>query len=402
MLPLFTYYSNHKPAGMKLCEIIRVYLCAPFLVAENYFGRKMNGGQNMQGERQIEKNEIITKSETMISKPKIPLVFISHDTRDYELAECFSRLLSSVSAGVLKSFRSSDKKGSQGIEYGVEWFPEIMKKLDDASDVVCLLTKHSVDRPWILYEAGVAKGKLNTKLLGVSIGISLNIANNGPFAQFQNCADDEDSLSKLIMQLVKRVPNSEPDIDVIKAQVNVFLIKAKEIVSNLPEISSSETKGKNDGLQEAVAKLFEEIKLMYSELPARIGKRIQPENSRLRFARINPGMIEELLYTFRNKNTGFLIALSLLKNDFPWLFEMGNDLIKLSKRRSGIELKKAVNDFRNVLEFTFEHPMMRDNFRNSKVFREFRECYYIFMKYIERMLMDNNFEDENYMDAEAK
>lgn len=59
-----------------------------------------------------------------------------------------------------------------------------MKKLDDASDVVCLLTKHSVDRPWILYEAGVAKGKLNTKLLGVSIGIPLNIANNGPFAQF--------------------------------------------------------------------------------------------------------------------------------------------------------------------------------------------------------------------------
>lgn len=205
------------------------------------------------------------------------------------------------------------------------------------------------------------------------------------------------------MQLVKRIPNSEPDIDVIKAQVNVFLIKVKEIVSNLPEISSSETEGKNDGLQEsAVAKLFEEIKLMYSELPARIGKRIQPENSRLRFVRMNPGMIEELLYTFRNKNTGFLIALSLLKNDSPWLFEMGNDLIKLSKRRSASELKKAVSDFRNVLEFTFEHPMMRDNFHNSKVSREFRECYHIFMKYVERMLMDNDFEDENYMDAEAK
>jgi hypothetical protein len=55
------------------------------------------------------------------------LVFISHDSRDAELAEAFSKLLSSVSAGVLKSFRSSDRKGAQGIEYGTEWYPELMK-----------------------------------------------------------------------------------------------------------------------------------------------------------------------------------------------------------------------------------------------------------------------------------
>ena len=85
------------------------------------------------------------------------LVFISHDSRDAELAEAFSKLLSSVSAGVLKSFRSSDRKGSQGIEYGTEWYPELMKKLNAASDVVCLLTQRSLERPWILYEAGVAK-----------------------------------------------------------------------------------------------------------------------------------------------------------------------------------------------------------------------------------------------------
>ena len=48
------------------------------------------------------------------------LVFISHDSRDAELAEAFSKLLSSVSAGVLKSFRSSDRRGTQGIEYGTE------------------------------------------------------------------------------------------------------------------------------------------------------------------------------------------------------------------------------------------------------------------------------------------
>ncbi|MGH8538698.1 MAG: hypothetical protein ACREXM_20220 [Gammaproteobacteria bacterium] len=50
-----------------------------------------------------------------------PLVFISHDSRDADLAEAFGNLLTDASGGILKSFRSSDRKGTAGIEYGQEW-----------------------------------------------------------------------------------------------------------------------------------------------------------------------------------------------------------------------------------------------------------------------------------------
>lgn len=73
------------------------------------------------------------------------LVFISHDSRDADLAESFANLLSDVSGGTLKSFRSSDKKGTSGIEFGTEWYSAIMSQLGDATDVVALLTQHSVD-----------------------------------------------------------------------------------------------------------------------------------------------------------------------------------------------------------------------------------------------------------------
>ena len=49
--------------------------------------------------------------ETEIMGSSNPLVFISHDSRDAELAEAFGKLLKSVSAGMIKTFRSSDKKG---------------------------------------------------------------------------------------------------------------------------------------------------------------------------------------------------------------------------------------------------------------------------------------------------
>ena len=65
--------------------------------------------------KQVKLSELLTSQANS-------LVFISHDSRDDELAKAFSKLLSSVSAGVLKSFRSSDRRGSQGIAYGTEWY----------------------------------------------------------------------------------------------------------------------------------------------------------------------------------------------------------------------------------------------------------------------------------------
>jgi hypothetical protein len=130
-----------------------------------------------------------------------PLVFISHDTRDADLAEAFGNLLTDASGGFLKSFRSSDRKGTAGIEYGQEWYRAIMQKLNDATDVVALLTTHSVNRPWILYEAGVAKGKLtdNDRVLGIALGVSLDEAATGPFAQFQNSPDEENAITGLVL-----------------------------------------------------------------------------------------------------------------------------------------------------------------------------------------------------------
>jgi hypothetical protein len=72
-----------------------------------------------------------------------PLVFISHDTRDAELADAFSKLLKSVSAGMIKTFHSSDKKGADAIDFGDEWYKRLMEKLQLTSDVVCLFTEDS-------------------------------------------------------------------------------------------------------------------------------------------------------------------------------------------------------------------------------------------------------------------
>lgn len=299
-----------------------------------------------------------------IAKSANPLVFISHDTRDAELAEAFSNLLKSVSAGVLKSFRTSDRRGNQGIEYGVEWYPEIIKNIQGASDVVCLLTKRSVDRPWILFEAGMAKGKLDTPILGVALGIELKDASSGPFAQFQNCSDDEDSLTKLVFQLVNRIPNSEPDKDTIKFQVGKFRNSIEEIIKRLDGSVTSEAGKKSTSnvkeIENSSAKLFEEIKIMFQDLPSRI-ERASPADVRRRKRRFHPAMLEEMMHFSKNPKFGLKMALSLYREKMPWIYDEGIVLLsKLEASKTPLTTKRVLQEFEELLMLSTRNPFIEE------------------------------------------
>ena len=234
------------------------------------------------------------------ARPKA-LVFVSHDSREADIAEAFANLLSDVSAGTLKSFRSSDKKGNAGIEFGAEWYTSIMSQLDDATDVVALLTARSIDRPWILYEAGVAKGKLGTTVLGLALGVPLEKVSTGPFGQFQNCADDEDSLTKLVIQLLQRNPNAAPREEAVRMHIKLFIDYLSKVLATKqkkPADAASDEQG--------VAKLFEEVKAMVRELPERVDDRVRNASRKIQgrgLRRFHPKMLEEFLGTNLLPNT---------------------------------------------------------------------------------------------------
>jgi len=295
------------------------------------------------------------------------LVFISHDSRDAELAEAFANLLSDVSAGTLKSFRSSDKKGTSGIEFGTEWYKAIMSQLGDATDVVALLTQHSIDRPWILYEAGVAKGKLDTNVLGIALGVPLEKVSSGPFGQFQNCGDDEDSLTKLVVQLIRRNPDASPREEAVRVQVRVFLEGVKKLLA---------LKGKpvaHVGTDDSsVAKLFEEVKVMVRELPERVDDRVRSVTKRggmRRSRRIHPMMFEELLFhpSLRESSHGSAVAwlmfISVLREDFPWLYELGLEMYHALRDGDTKKIAEARNNLMVILDVTTHGPIFHEMYR---------------------------------------
>jgi hypothetical protein len=265
-------------------------------------------------------------------KSSSPLIFISHDSRDAELAEAFSELLGSVSSGMLESFRSSDKKGTEGIEFGDDWYKRVMLKLGDASDVVCLLTERSLERPWILYEAGVAKGKSDTSVFGIALGIPLNSVGVGPFYRFENCDDDEDSLTKLVMQLTSRVPKLKPHGNVVKTQVQTFKATADKILSSLA-VPGAEAEEKPPSA-DATAKQLEELKVMFREMPSLLehllADNIGVSRSRKK-RRFHPMMFEKMMdmgEIDKSGPVGILVFASLVRDEIPWLYEIAMEAFR--------------------------------------------------------------------------
>lgn len=163
------------------------------------------------------------RGDQTLGAPKGPMVFISHDARDHEMAAAFEGLLRNVSGGIIKSFRSSDKEGRSGVAFGTEWYSAVIEGLKTATDLVALLTPRSVGRPWILYEVGYAKGTRNIPATGLAIGLTLSQTSVGPFSQFQNCLANEAELTTLMVEMLQRNLDADPSRDAIAVHVKVFL-----------------------------------------------------------------------------------------------------------------------------------------------------------------------------------
>jgi hypothetical protein len=282
-------------------------------------------------------------ADTLSATTGAPLVFISHDARDAELAEAFSKLLKSVSAGMIKTFRSSDKKGADGIDFGDEWYKRLMERLQSTSDVVCLFTERSLERPWILFEAGVAKGKLNTPVVGVALGVPLNRVSKGPFYQFQNMDDSEGDLTKLVSQLARRVPGLELDNDVVKAQVGTFKTAEATILKAMM-VGEGTEETKEEASDSSLVKLVEEMKALPSRVAERLAEFGDPVRRR-RMRRFHPMMFEELLHISGNPGdpVGILMAASTVRDDAPWLYELALEAYKAVKSgdREAVEFELA-------------------------------------------------------------
>src|SRR5437868_15488724 len=97
--------------------------------------------------------------------------------------------------------------------------------------------------------------------------------------------------------------------------------KVKSVLATLDGVTDEQDQETID--ESSVAKLFEEVKVMFQDLPSRIEGQIDPLRHRRR-RRLHPMMVEELMHmTKPDDPIGLLATLGLFREDMPWLYELG-------------------------------------------------------------------------------
>jgi len=214
------------------------------------------------------------------------------------------------------------------------------------------------------------------------MGIQHSVAFTGPFAQFQNNDGSIDSITKLVLDLVRKVPGLDPSQPHVEQLVQEFHKKSIEIIAQTQKTPKTSAQEANDNI---IAKLFEEVKIMFESLPSRIENRLEPDLKRKR-KKLHPMMLQELMHfsmEIKNPSIAFLMLISIYKDDLPWIYEMGLETYRSLKAfKTSTEKRKQLINFAKILEMT-GHPIIRDIYGKSNenifFYEETRHIIYDFI-----------------------
>lgn len=136
------------------------------------------------------------------------------------------------------------------------------------------------------------------------------------------------------------------------------------------------------------SKLYKEFQMMMDELTSKIN-RLDPDYKRGR-RKYQPMMFEEIMHMgmeMEDPNLSFLMMISFIKDDFPWIYEIGLETYRgLKLTKSKTEKRKLVEGFERAMEIT-GHPMMREFYGKSEDMYMFSKDIRHFMhRYLDRYL----------------
>ena len=306
---------------------------------------------------------------------------------------------------------------SEDIDKGARWSTDIAKELEDSNFGILCVTKENLHAPWLSFEAGALSKTMDKSFVTPFLFDIKRSEVNGPILQFQSTIFEKDDIKKLIHTLNKACgesgisetmldkafevwyPTLEQELNELKeadesTDVDTEKIKgtySSEIIEEILELSRDNQKllrNPDSKLSESIEGLKQRIETIQSRMDRSL------EMDERRFSRKYKSMfMEEFMHSVLpscQKQYGFLIVLSIFRDDFPWIYNLGKELIDIIQSKVDIKVKReSMDDFRRILEFTCEHPMMRDvYFRKKDSMMILKDMQYILFNILKELELE--------------
>lgn len=316
-------------------------------------------------------------------------VFISWSgTKSHKVGLTFREWLPSVIQSLEPYVSSED------IDKGARWSSDIAKELEDSTFGILCVTKDNLLAPWLSFEAGALSKTMDKSFVTPFLFDIKRAEVNGPILQFQSTVFEKDDVKKLLHTLNKACgesgisqpmldkafdvwyPTLEESLNKIKAESGedsestkiTTEIESTPIIEEILELSRDNQKLLRNP-DSKVSESIEDVKNRLDFIVSRFERNLDIDERRMS-KKYKVMFVDELTHSILprcQKQYGFLIALSFFREDFPWIYNMGKELVDIIRSDVSHEVKReSMNDFKRLLEFTCEHPMMREMYGRRK------------------------------------
>lgn len=284
---------------------------------------------------------------------------------------------------------------SEDIEKGSRWNTDIAQELKESTFGIICVTKDNLTAPWLNFEAGaLSKTIENSYVAPFLFDVKPSELKGSPISQFQATSFTREDLSRLLGTLNAATGNSLSEQKLTRA----FEVWYPDLEKSLSDLRSEPTETEEESpavvqpdiLEELLemsrntqrllgntdAKLYNNIEQLQKNVEEAISKnnKLLDMDSRRYSRKMHPMFVEEMFYMLRSEGEpsnifpyNLLIILSVYRDDFPWLYDAGSELVKVIQSNSQKKSKiMAVEKFQKILEFTSGHPIMRKSFCYNK------------------------------------
>jgi hypothetical protein len=241
------------------------------------------------------------------------------------------------------------------IDAGERWANVIAKELETTKFGIICITRENLTSPWILFEAGaLAKSLQEGRVIPLLLDIEFKDI-TGPLAQFQAKKVEKTGLNDVVTS-VNQFSETKLAEARLAPQFETLWPALETKVAAIPKTTApaKQNRPQHEILEELVSSI-RGLDMRFRETDE------ESPRWRRRRTRFHPMMLEEMFHFMDvkpNDPVGFLMVASMLREDFPWIYELGVDAYRISLAGKSEKAREAQQRFAKACRALRRGPFM--------------------------------------------
>lgn len=234
---------------------------------------------------------------------------------------------------------------------GERWAQVVASELESSNFGIICITPENLNSPWILFEAGaLAKSLQGAKVIPLLLNLEFSDI-SGPMAQFQAKKVDRGGLAEVINSINQSTDQAVPE-DRAKQLFTALWPSLEEQIGTIPNQAPSEKhmRPQHEILEELVQGV-RGLDVRFRDLESTVEQ--GPRSFRRRYRHFHPGIMEEISHLASEEGDdtmGLIVLAGLVRDDFPWLYELVMETYRLVRDGDQKQALKAIERLRRVLK----------------------------------------------------